>query len=266
MNIFSVGDGNEYELTRDIFMEKTHKKIPFYQDPKRYKTPYFAICPACNNPIQIINLFGVQYQEENTGRTNLHGRHYKYNVSGLPRYLEENYGNCPLHNPVAFLMREVRDNEQINEEIRNIVENNRGKICANIREIIGVLISNNKSNGVIDDYIAARDYCYTHTNRFNIPYSILYTRNAINIFGQKVADSDIGKRIYEVIQNNCTYLRFIDGRIQKVTEDYVTLNLLVINHRVNGSRQYMTIRIEEQNWNENRIVFEEEVEMKQYVY
>lgn len=40
----------------------------------------------------------------------------------------------------------------------------------------------------------------------------------------------------------------------------------MINHRVNGSRQYMTIRIEEQNWNENRIVFEQEVEMKQYVY
>lgn len=266
MNIFSIGDGNEYELTRETFMEKTHKSFPFYQNPNRYKTPYFAICPACNNPIQIINLFGAQYQEENTGRTNLHGRHYKNSVEGLPCYSEENYANCPLHNPVAFRMREVRDNEQINEEICNVVENNRGKICTNIREIIGILINNNKLNRVIDGYIAARDYCYTHTNRFNIPYSILYTCNAINIFGQKVADSGIGKRIHEAIQNNCTYFQFIDGRIQKDTEDYVVLNLLVINHRVNGSRQYMTIRIEEQNGNENHIVFEEEVEMKQYVY
>lgn len=123
-------------------MEKTHKNFPFYQSPNRYKTPYFAICPACNNPIQLINLFGVQYQEENTGRTNLHGRHYKYNVEGLPIYLEENYVNCPLHNPVAFRIREVRDNEQINGEILNIVENNRRQICANIREITGILISN----------------------------------------------------------------------------------------------------------------------------
>lgn len=266
MNIFSVGDGNEYELTREIFMEKTHKSFPFYQSPKRYKTPYFAICPACNNPIQIINLFGVQFQEENTGRTNLHGRHYKYNVAGLPSYLEENYANCPLHNPVAFHMIEVRDNEQINEEILNVVENNRKQICANIREITGVLISNNKLNRVIDDYIAARDYCYTHTNKFNIPYSILYTRNAINIFGQKVADSGIGKRIHEAIQNNCTYFQFIDSRIQKGVGDYVELKLLVVNHRVNGSRQYMTIRIEEQKRQETHIVFEEEVEMQQYVY
>lgn len=70
-------------------------------------------------------------------------------VAGLPNYLEENYANCPLHNLVAFHMMEVRDNEQINEEILNVVENNRRQICTNIREITGVLISNNKLNRVI---------------------------------------------------------------------------------------------------------------------
>ena len=262
MNIFSVGDGKEYELTRENFIEKTHKAFPFYQNPRRYKTPYFAICPACNNPIQIINLFGVQYQEENTGRTNLHGRHYKNNVDGLPNYSEVNYVNCPLHNPVAFHMREIRNNRRINEEIRNIVENNRIQICANIREIIGILINNKRLNKVIDDYIEARDYCYTHTNKFNIPYSILYTREAIDIFGQKVADCGIGNKIHEAIQNNCKYFQITNGQIQKNISDYVTLNLVVVNHRLQGSRQYMTIKIEEQD----QIVFEEDIEMVQYAY
>lgn len=268
MNIFSVGDGNRngYELTRETFIEKTHKSTPFYQDPNRYKTPYFAICPACNNPIQIINLFGVQYIEENTGRTNLHGRHYKNNVEGLPPYSEKNYENCPLHNQVAFRMKEVRKNEKINEEIRNIVENNKSQIYANIRQITGVLLSSNKLNQVIDDYIVARDYCYTYTNKFNIPYSILYTRNAINIFGQKVDGADIGQRIYNAIQNNCAYFEFFDGRIQKNIDDYVELNLIVANHRIKGSKQYMTVRIEERKGKEIQTIFEEEVEMKQYVY
>lgn len=44
------------------------------------------------------------------------------------------------------------------------------------------------------------------------------------------------------------------------------LKLLVVNHRVSGSMQYMTIRIEEQKGQETHIVFEEEVEMQQYVY
>ena len=268
MNIFSVGDGNKdgYELTRETFMEKTHKRFPFYQNPNRYKTPHFAICPACNNPIQIINLFGVQYEEENTGRSNLHGRHCRYNVEGLPPYSEEDYKNCPLHNPVAFGIREVRNNEQLNEEIRDIVENSKSQICEDIREITGVLLSNKKLYQVINDYIVARDYCYTHTNKFNIPYSILYTRNAINIFGQKVGEADIGQRIYNAIQNNCAYFEFVDGRIQKNIDGYVELNLNIVRHRIRESKQYMTVRIEEKKGEEIQTIFEEEIEMKQYVY
>ena len=266
MNVFSVGDGKEYELTREAFIEKTHKGYPFYQNPKQYKTPYFAICPACGNPIQIINLFGVQYQEENTGRTNLHGRHYKSNVRDLANYSEEKYVNCPLHNPVAFRLRVFRNNEEINDEIRNIVENSRRQICASIREITGILLNDNKLNQIIDHYIEARDYCYTHTNRFNIPYSILYTREAINIFGQKVVGSGIGQRIHEAIQNNSTYFKFVDGRIKNDIDDYVLLNLIVANHKVSGSKQYMTIRIEEIKAKEIHTIFEEKVEMRQYVY
>lgn len=266
MNIFSVGDGKEYELTREAFIEKTHKSYPFYQDTKQYKTPYFAVCPACGNPIQIINLFSAQYQEEHTGRTNLHGRHYRNNVKGLANFSEEKYINCPLHNPVAFRLKVLRNNEEINDEIRDIVDNNRSQICARIREITGILLNNNKLNQIIDNYIEARDYCYTHTNKFNIPYSILYTREAINIFGQKVDDSGIGQKIREAIQNNSTYFKFVDGRIKSAVYDYVLLNLIVTNHKLIGSSQYMTIRIEEKKGKEIHTIFEEEVEMKQYVF
>lgn len=109
MNIFSVGDGEAYELTRNEYINRTHKKFPFYQDVKKYKTPYFAICPACNNPIQIINLFGAQYEEEQTCRTTMHGRHFTRNVDGLPAYNQESYNGCPLHNPVAFRIRQIRE-------------------------------------------------------------------------------------------------------------------------------------------------------------
>lgn len=169
MNIFSVGDGEAYELTRNEYINRTHKKFPFYQDVKKYKTPYFAICPACNNPIQIINLFGAQYEEEQTCRTTMHGRHFTRNVDGLPAYNQENYNGCPLHNPVAFRIRQIREIESVNEEIRDLVENNRDKLANDIRGITGVLLKNEKIMQLIDDYIEARDYCYTHTNKFNIP-------------------------------------------------------------------------------------------------
>ena len=37
MNIFSVGDGAEYDLTRENYIAKTHKRFPFYQNPKKYQ-------------------------------------------------------------------------------------------------------------------------------------------------------------------------------------------------------------------------------------
>ena len=44
------------------------------------------------------------------------------------------------------------------------------------------------------------------------------------------------------------------------------LNLIVANHRIKGSKQYMTVRIEEKKGKEIQTIFKEEVEMKQYVY
>lgn len=266
MDVFSIGDGNEYKLTRENFLSVTHKRFPYYQNPQKYKSPYFAICPACNNPVQIINLFGTRHIEEHTRRTNLHARHYPNNVEGLPHYNKERYINCPLHNPIAFRIIERRNNDQINEEIYNIIQKNKNKICADIRKIIGILIPNNKLKQVIDDYIMAKDYCYTHTNKFNIPYSILYTRNALNIFGQKVYDSDIGQRISHAIQNNSIYFQINNNRIEKTISDYVTLNLLILNHRIREDRQYMTIRIEEQNVKNLNLVYEENIELKQHLY
>lgn len=266
MNVFSVGDKIPHELTRENYFEITRKRFPFFQDPKQYATPYFAICPLCNNPIQIINLFGVYHKEEKTGRTNLHGRHYPHNVNGLPPYSEKNYISCPLHNPITFRMKEVRKNEQINEDICNLIEKNRAAICASIREITGILITNNRLGKLISDYICAKEYCYTYTNPFNIPYSILYTRESISIFGQKIADSPIGKKIKLAIQNNSKLFHIEGERIQKNNSAYVEIHLLAIHHTVENNKQYLTLRIEERHGQSNVIVFEEKVEMKPYIF
>lgn len=172
---------------------------------------------------------------------------------------------CPIHNPIAFRIRRIRENEPINEEIRELVENNRNKIAIDIRKITGILLKNERINRILDDYIAARDYCYTHTNRYNIPYSILYTRESINLFGQKIDTSDLGERITLAIRNNSRYFDVKVGRIIKTVEEFVSLYLLVANHRVQGSKQYMTISIEERG-DANYVLFQEEVEMKQYIY
>ena len=60
-------------------------------------------------------------------------------------------------------------------------------------------------------------------------------------------------------------LRFINDDDDLSVKEFVSLYLLVSNHRVQGSKQYMTISIEERN-DANFVLFQEEVEMKQYIY
>ncbi len=63
--------------------------------------------------------------------------------------------------------------------------------------------------------IVAKDYCYTHTNKYNIPYSILYTRKAIKLFGQRIDSSEFGNRIGLAIKERSGKFDVEEGRIVK---------------------------------------------------
>lgn len=267
MNVFSIGNGEKgIELTTDNFVEKTRKSFPFYQDPKKYKKPYFAICPECNNPIQIINLYGAKYEEENTGKVAIHGRHFPHNVKGLPDYNKDKYDNCPLHNPIAFHIVEIRNDTTYNEEILEIVKENKNAIARDIREITGVLLKNEKAFKIIDDYIIANDYCYTHTNKYNIPYSILYTREAPSLFGQRIAETPLGMRIKNAIATESQLFQINEGRIVKKGDEFANIILRISNHRMRDKKQYMTMIIEEEHKPNVSIIFQEDIELKQYAY
>lgn len=267
MNVFSIRKGEKgIELTTDNFVEKTRKSFPFYQDPKKYKKPYFAICPECNNPIQIINLYGAKYEEENTGKVAIHGRHFPHNVEGFPDYNKDKYNNCPLHNPIAFHIVEIRNDTTYNEEILKIVKENKNIIAENIREITGILFKKEKMFKIIDDYITANDYCYTHTNKYNIPYSILYTREAPNLFGQRIAETPLGVRIRNAIAVESQFFQIGEGRIVKKDDGFAGIILRIGNHRVRDKQQYMTMVIEEERKFKVSTIFQEDIELKQYAY
>lgn len=66
MNVFSTLTKGPFEITIDNFVDATHKKEPYFQVDTKGKEKHYAICPECGNPIQIINLFGQEYEEQIT--------------------------------------------------------------------------------------------------------------------------------------------------------------------------------------------------------
>ena len=95
MNVckFSTGADEEFPIERDIFESKTYKQYPYYQISGSSVTSskngniHFAVCPACDNPIQIMGLY----------KTNKpFGKHYPKTVPDLAEYNQEAYEYCPL--------------------------------------------------------------------------------------------------------------------------------------------------------------------------
>ncbi|CDE81402.1 putative uncharacterized protein [Ruminococcus sp. CAG:353] len=271
MNIFSIINGDTFELTRDNYMEATKKQYPYYQKIKGKKsTSYFAICPACKNPINIVNLIEKQYEEKKTHKIRTHGRHHKNNVKGLAIYNQQNYDNCPLHNPIAFRLNEIRNDDAFNNVLLKIIQDNNNKIIRDIREITGIYFKNTYLNQIIKEYISARNYRYTHTNKFNIPYCILYAQQALDLFGQKINTdtSNIGALICEAISQNSNFFTVTDNQIMKKPDisSYVNISLMVSHHVIRGEQQFIRIRVNESCDNIVDTIFKRQIEMRQYIY
>ena len=96
MDTFKTRPGSSEELliTEENFTNKTKKQFPYVMK-ENGKNVYKAICPACDNPIRIVGL----YKREEDVKRKPYGRHTPSDLPGLTVYNEEDYLNCPYHNP-----------------------------------------------------------------------------------------------------------------------------------------------------------------------
>ena len=93
MDVFRTGRrGRVVPLTEENYRRETNRKAPFVQMRGGHPS-YFAVCPACGNPILICNLFK---RTDGSRSANPYGRHYSASVPGVADYDETAYMFCPL--------------------------------------------------------------------------------------------------------------------------------------------------------------------------
>lgn len=264
MDVFSIG-GISYELTKENYINATNKKEPYFQGKS-----YFAICPCCGNPIQIINLFKEEYEENITRRRRLHARHLLRTVLGVAEYNEEKYHSCKLHNPVAFALRIIRNNDIKNEELKQLIEKNKKKIIYDIKSITGIYFKNERLEEIINFFLKNKNYCYTYINKFNIPYSILYTEKSINMYGQILnINNELGQEIYSSIERNSEFF-MINEEKKIIKRENVTffskIFFMIHDHRINNGNQTVSLKIFEEGNNEKNIILERTIRMTEFIY
>lgn len=97
MKIFKlkVGSSKIYELNKNIFELQTKQKKPYYTFNNSNEQIQYAVCPACDNPIQIIGLYK---KLKNTDKP--YGRHCIHSVARLAEYNQQGiYFTCIINYP-----------------------------------------------------------------------------------------------------------------------------------------------------------------------
>ena len=266
MDIFSI-KRMTYQLTKENYMKATNKRKPYFQGKS-----YFAICPCCKNPIQIINLFKEDYEERITRCRKLHARHVPRSVLGVAEYNRERYDSCELHNPIAFGLMVLRENQEQNQELRELIERNKKEISYDIKEITGIYFKNQKLiKNVIDPFIDRGNHCYTYIHRFNIPYVILYTEESIDIYGQILnIDNEIGKEIYLSIKRNSNFFRINEEEKRIEKKEGITfftkIFLMIHGHNIRNGFQTVSMRIFEEGNNRENTILKRTLRVKSFIY
>ncbi len=91
MHRFKLKQGNEksYEITKENFEQMTGRRKPYVETGADGITRYFGICPACDNPIQLIGLYKKLKHTDNP-----YGKHYNKDAA-IAIHNEWAYQFCP---------------------------------------------------------------------------------------------------------------------------------------------------------------------------
>ncbi|WP_279716790.1 hypothetical protein [Chelonobacter oris] len=87
---FRLEDSQSYAIETDLFEAETQKAYPFYQKQTSGYFSQFAICPECNNPVQIIGLY-----KKSAHTDKQFAKHCAEPIPHIGIYDKSNYEYCP---------------------------------------------------------------------------------------------------------------------------------------------------------------------------
>ena len=178
-------DGESHPLSIDNYNTETRKIFPWFQDigsgPK-----HFAVCPGCDNPVEVINLFIDTVKGEDRDSHPLYARHYRNNVTGIANYSQVDYDACPLSNPASLQGKQTPRLPGVKtDEILKIIIDHADYVRYMMDGILGLTMPDAMFKEILTSFQSQNGHLYRSVSHVNIPYAILYMAKNQKLTGFK---------------------------------------------------------------------------------
>lgn len=169
-------------ISEDNFTKATGRRKPYYREiGKEKRVQCYAVCPLCDNPIQIIGL----YQQQEFSKKP-YGRHHGRTIDGLAVYDEEAYSDCPYSNPDMTNRPRLKRSETNATSIAlyQYLMKNFDNIIGVLEHSIGIHISKEFAYNLLRLYTTDTGWRYYDSSYQNLPYMLMFARPADKLFGR----------------------------------------------------------------------------------
>lgn len=226
MNVYklSVSDWDEKPLNKTVFEQETGKKSPWYVNNSEGASSNFAVCPGCDNPIQIL---GFYRQLANTNKP--FARHHRYSIPNLAVYRQVAYDYCPYAAPRQYERAARRaGNDPLSNKILDILVPNFDRVIYILEQDIGIKISDRLAEELLVDYQGQGGAFYMGATLQNIPWIFAYMTRSKSLMGRMVTNDDV---MLEVIKDRVPNVALNGKQLTWKGEKYVDLQFCFIDHR-----------------------------------
>ena len=203
MHKFKIRKGR-YEPTYEI----TKKNYLYHcQNQEKYSiqvgktTQPIALCPICDNTIQLIGIFKEQRRYINGKETIIrpYGRHVVKRDTQLGKFNEETYLNCPLSSKYSSTKsgsEYYAKPTHLNLYACQMIYENFDIAMYVLAKSMGLqYISDINAKRILDWYISSEGYLYKDTNLYNLPWMLFSASHRnLKLWGLRILeDSELYK-------------------------------------------------------------------------
>ncbi|VXD06734.1 conserved hypothetical protein [Enterobacterales bacterium 8AC] len=190
MDVFkvSVETTQVYKITQENFDEATKKQAPWYQ-PVNGHEGWFAVCPACDNPVQIIGMIE---------RSKPFGKHFFPSQGAVSVPLKgtvnrEEYEWCPYASQNKTLTKsdKRRSDSMLAMLIKKTLIEQFDRVIYLLEKCIGMKISDALAEQMLRDYCSVEGWRYRGATQQNLPWTFAYMMQAKRLRGRVFYDTGL---------------------------------------------------------------------------